>query len=172
MKACKDKQSTLNGQTFASLVDPKNEVYETYKIPTFRPQGIDREIDLDVKTLTKSNGATALCVTDPFAYYSCFTPSGSLSSKVANLATADDKQDEDGSGQTAIISVTRKTRVSTECHLVHSLQETSSVQVDDEDDSECDDFSHALCSMLGMNLEDDSQDGGIDSILNELFQEQ
>ena len=167
MKACKDKQSTLNGQTSASLVNIKNEVCGTYKVPTFRPQGNNQKLDLDVKTLTKSNGATALCVTDPFAYYSCFTPSGSLSSKVANLAKAD-KQDEDGSGQTVIISVTRKTHVSTECdgltHLLHSLQEITSVQVDDEDDSECDDFSLALYSMLGMNLEDDSQDGGIDSI--------
>ena len=98
----------------------KDEVYETLTIPTFPTKPREHEVEVDVKTLTDPAYADALRAADPFMYYSCFAPSKTLSSKLADrLPTA--MESEDDSNQIKTVKVTRKGRVSAECEGLEFL---------------------------------------------------
>jgi hypothetical protein len=148
----------MKSQSTLASTSVKNEVYDTYKIPTFGTKQMDQEVELSVETLNDPAAANALRIADPFTYYSCFTPSNTLSSKLADLVPGS-KQSEEESNQTKTIKVTRKGCVSVESDglefLLNDFQGTSDVQ---EYCDEYDAFVSGLYSKLGVNIENDMQE--------------
>ena len=173
-----NNQSTLKGHA-SSAGTSKDEVCETVVVPTYPTEQMNQKVTLDVKTLTDPASADALRVADPFLYYSCFTPSKTLSSKLANLVL-ESKQSKEEPNQTKLMEVTRQGRVSAESDGLElllrdfqGLQDANDAHNDEEEGNAYDDLLLSLYPMLGMDMENAMQDDEAEEfILNEPAQKQ
>ena len=155
-----NNQSNNLNQYVSSSINSIDGEYEDMQVLTFPPKRVDEELELNVQTLTDPTTANALRAADPFAYYSCFTPSNTLTRKMVDVLEA--QQREEDPSQPEIIKVTCQRRVSAECDpfalAFRGMQDTKTeVHVDD---GEGDMFALLFQSMIGVDIEqEDAQDG-------------
>lgn len=158
-----------------------NEEFDiTYTVPTFPTSHVDQEVEISVDSLNDPASANALRVADPFTYYSCFTPSNTLSSKLTDLFSIAKQSCEEEPNPSTTIKVTRKGRVSAESDgLEFLLNGTQDSRSDVQSHSNNQDANHVqgycdeydaflirLLSSLGANTENDSQEEVEEEFLN------
>lgn len=158
-----------------------NEEFDTtYTVPTFPTSHVDQEVEISVDSLNDPASANALRVADPFTYYSCFTPSNTLSCKLTDLLSIAQQSCEEEPNQTMTIKVARRRRVSAESDglefLLNGTQDSSSdvqshINIQDANHvqgycDEYDAFLFQLLSSLGANTENDSQEEVEEEYLN------
>ena len=142
---------------------------EECEVPTFSSMPVGQTLDIHVETLTDPAAANALRAADPFAYYTCFTPTNTLRQEIIDVLAA--KPSEEDPSQPKIIKVACQRRVSAECDAFavgfRGTQDT--IEAHHGADGEAGIVStFGLQSMIGMGIAQDIDDGDDECILNML----